>query len=206
MMKKLSAFILASATFLGCDNNESRPAEIDHSLFPLAVGNSWEYITPNESGTVITFKERIASTATINEREYFLKTATSSVSQTGEVDSTYYRIDENGYVFSRVEWSTEEQNIFRLSAPNGDEWITPYVATENYRIKKTILTDAIVIGSTPLEGCEQYFYDNATQPLLVDDEYVEVLAPGLGVVKRLYYGGYESRLKKAIINGVQYNF
>lgn len=203
-MNKTLLIILTAIIFCGCKNdNDPQATEPDLSYFPLEVGNSWEYVPLLQNEYFLSVTVQIPSTATIGDHEYSLMVTKYNYAGVASViDSSYYRIDSRGYVFERTTHGIEEANRFRLAAANGETWEIRTPPFKNFVANATDI-GTLNLNDIEIENCKSYYFDF---PPTIDDEHTLVLAPGLGIVKQLSSGGYDSILKKAIINGTEYNF
>jgi hypothetical protein len=203
-MKKTLLIVLAAISFCGCENdNDPQTTEHDPSYFPLKVGNYWEYVPVLQHPDLLSINVSIPSTATIGDYEYYLMvTKHNHTGFTSVVDSSYYRVDSRGYVFERTTHSLEETNRFRLAAADGETWTiyTPYL--QDY-IATTTNISALNLNEVEIANCKSFSFD---LPPTIDDEHTLVLAPGLGIVKQLFAGGFDSTLREARIDGIKYNF
>ena len=133
--------------------------------------------------------------------EYYLMVIKTESPSAVNTDTVYYRIDGNGFVFQRLK-TGEISNPYRLGATDGAGWHLSSASTEK-DMSVTYYTDPIDINSTQLENCRLFSYDVENW---ADEEYYTTLAPGIGVVTSHSAWGFRKDLKKAIINGVEYNF
>jgi len=187
--------------FTAChDNNNPQPT--DDSLFPLAVGNSWEYspFPSNQSGYTGSVKSEITAIIEIENKEYYQMINKSEGTPNPYIDTVYYRVDNNGFVYKRRK-SGEEGNPFRLQAQDGDKWKYSTVSTENDM--SVIFQEPITISSTQVSDCRLFVYDVSG---LADEESYTTLAPGIGIVTSHTAWGFRRDLKKAVISGITYHF
>lgn len=203
-MNKTLLIILAAVIFCGCENdNDPQATEPDPSYFPLKVGNYWEYVPVLQNPDLLSIEVQIPSTATIGDYEYYLMVTKYNYTGFTQVgDSSYYRVDSKGYVFERTTHGSEEANRFRLAAADGETW-TIYTPPLKDYVATTTDISTLNLNDIEIENCKSYYFDF---PPMIDDEHTLILAPGLGIVKKLFSGGFDSTLRRATINGAKYNF
>ena len=108
MIKMFAVIIIA--VLAGCEYHNityEKPATetyipLTDNYLPLAVGNYWDFETPNLSpsqSSTQTHRE-VTSIATINNHQYYLLVSTLTINNYTYKDSSYYRIDNNGFVIS----------------------------------------------------------------------------------------------------------
>jgi hypothetical protein len=117
-MKVFAVIIIA--VLAGCEYHNityEKPAietyiPLTDNYLPLAVGNYWDFETPNASrsqSTTQTHRE-VTSITTINNHQYYLLVSTLTINNYTYKDSSYYRIDNNGFVY-----------IYRKSSPDYED-------------------------------------------------------------------------------------
>ena len=117
-------------------------------------------------------------------------------------DTVYYRLDDNGFVYSRRKYNQVEENKFRLNAKNGDTWMYPVENNDLAAIKLFVVD--VELRTKDLQNCKAYFYDVAQW---ADEEYTITLAKGLGFVKEYSNAwGMGQVLESVTINGQKFNF
>ncbi len=203
-MNKIVLLFLTAIIFCGCENDKDPQAiELDPSYFPLEVGNSWEYVPDLQHPNLHSINVHIPSTATIGEYEYYLMvTSYVNTSVTQVMDSSYYRVDSTGYVFERTAHGLVEANRFRLAAANGETWTIHTPPLMDFVVTSSDVSP-LYLNVIAIKNCKSYYFDF---PPTIDDEHTLILAPGLGIVKKLFDGGFNSTLKKATIGGREYKF
>jgi hypothetical protein len=118
-------------------------------------------------------------------------------------DSSYYRIDRNGFVYIYRKSSPDyEDNRFRLDGNANDTWSYPVEGGDQAQVTLTVGT--ITVGNVAFTNSKSYYYDVTPW---VDEENTITLAPGIGFVKEYSNSGWlDQTIKSAKINGRVYNF
>jgi len=200
-MNKLVQFLGVLLLATACSYNNV-PMDVRSMLnyLPLEIGNSWDFKTLYGSPYSRIHRE-VMGKATINNREYYLLVTTSSYSTIP--DSSYYRIDNNGFVYiHRYYQGNFEDNRFRLNASNGDSWTYPIDNNSIATIRTT--AESLVLGDTEVKNCKGYYFDVAKW---ADEEYTIILAPEIGFAKEYSNAwGLGQVLKSAKIHGEIHNF
>ena len=193
--------VFIALLFTAC-HDDSNPQPVDDSLFPLAIGNSWEYspVSSNQSGYIGSVKSEITAIIEIENKEYYQMVNKSEGTPNPYIDTVYYRVDTNGFVYKRRK-SGEEVNPFRLQAQDNDKWESSAASTENDM--RVIFQEPITISSTQVNDCRLFVYDVSG---LADEESYITLAPGIGIATSYTAWGFRRDLKKAVINGITYHF
>ena len=190
----------ASLLFLACAEDEKDDIIETNSYLPLRVGNYWDY-------EVITYKssfirrEYVRATIRRNGNRYYeVVGGPLGVSASIHYDTTYYRVDDNGYVYCwRTSWEHEE-NQYRLFAGHNDQWSFKSNFGDRATVESFYIT--IKVGEKDIPECKGYFYD---VPTTVDEENTTYLAPGIGCVGTTSM--WQAKiLKKAFVNGIEYTF
>lgn len=204
-MRKL-VFILITCVLASCHYHDTLnpylpPAESDY--LPLEIGNSWDFtpIQPFESNNDGVIHREVIGITAINNRQYYL--LRTSRSYNAYIDTAYYRIDENGFVFIyRKSRPNFEDKRLWLNAINGNTWTYP--VDNNSTAKVTTIEGSLVIGSTSIANCKSFSYN---VPNWADEENTITLAPGIGFVKEYSDAwGMGQVLKSAKIHGHVYHF
>jgi hypothetical protein len=167
------------------------------------VGNHWEYEPVLEiNPQVLSATMDIPSKYFFEGREYFVIVSKYTYPYGTSIDSVFYRMDSNGFVYETMKNFPEEANRYRLAATNNESWKIPY--RDDYDlVATTTVIQSLTLNNTELENCKSYYFDS---PGVVDEEHYVILAPGLGIIKRGSAWGFDIKLKKAIIDGNQFNF
>jgi hypothetical protein len=200
-MKNFSIFFIAiTVGLLSCDNSDEMDASPeDFSYFPLEVGNLWEYepLHP-ERPVVASALFTIVDKETRNGKEYFvMERILETAEGTKFTDSVSYRIDSRGYVFELYKFRNYELNTMRLGASNGDSWSVEQTSNSNL-IALTTFRDITRNGET-LTRCKEFYY-NAKE--VMDEERAYVLAKGIGIIQYTNAWGFDYKLKRARISGI----
>jgi hypothetical protein len=200
--------VLMIAVLAGCEYNNLTYKEkepVVENYLPLKIGNYWNFQTTSHSqGQSSTQIHReVASIVTINNHEYYLLVTSSTNNSYTYQDSSYYRIDSNGFVYIyRKSNPNFEDNRFRLNGDDHDTWSYPVEGSEQAHI--TLTVESVTLDNIELNKCKSYFYD-VTQ--WADEEYTIILAPGIGFVKEYSNAwGLGQILKSARIDGQVFNF
>jgi hypothetical protein len=202
-MKTKAALLLSVVLIVGCDYSDDEFVLGENNFFPLQIGNYWELHAygQNPVDNYPVLKMEITATESFSGVEYYLMVTKSEGVNGDYIDSVYYRTDQNGFVHQRLK-TGEIRNPYRLGASNGVRWRSSGESTEK-DMKVTYYTDPIEIGSTQLSNCRLFTFDMKEW---IDEEHYTTLAPDIGVVTMHSAWGFRKDLKKAIINGIEYNF
>lgn len=198
-MKK-SALFFCSIFLLACDGNDVPDSSLN-SYLPLQVGNSWKFVSiSGDAGGAYSFK-RVTSKATIDGHDYYEIVSGNAAPQEVAEDTTYYRIDNENFVYVRGKHETNESNLYRLEGADGDSWS---FEVANFTVSMDLAVVSVTIGEKELKNCKAFSYDAET---IFDEEYTTTLAEGIGFV-RIYSNAWGNGriLKSAVINGHNYNF
>ncbi|HEU5290557.1 MAG TPA: hypothetical protein VFU05_07955 [Cyclobacteriaceae bacterium] len=201
-MKRKAAILLLATAIAGCDDsNEFNIAE--NNFFPLQVGNYWELYPPDQNplNEQVVVKMEITDTQLFSGIEYFLMVTRTETPNGVYADSTYYRVDENGFVFKRLK-TGEISNPYRLGAGDGSRWSSSVPPGEK-DMQVDYYTTPVEINTTHINGCRLFSFNVDG---IIDEEHWTTLAPNIGIVTMHSAWGFRRDLKKAIINGVEYNF
>lgn len=200
-MNRKSAILLSFIVIAGCDDRDFNLAK--NNYFPLQVGNYWELRPPAQDpqNDQVVVKMEITGTQSFSGVEYYLMVRKTEASNGVSVDTAYYRTDNNGFVFQY--WKTGEiTNPYRLGAKDGDRWQLSDASTED-DMRVTYYSTPVEINSTEVEDCRLFSFDKENW---ADEEHYTTLAPGIGIVTTHSAWGFRKDLKKAIVNGIEYNF
>ncbi|HTE34321.1 MAG TPA: hypothetical protein VK666_28270 [Chryseolinea sp.] len=175
----------------------------DNSYLPLEIGNYWDFVAIGGVGgqqSIVEHREVMGKTF-LSGHEYFLMVSERPTAGDPFIDSVYYRVADNGYVYTyRTNFPGEAQD-FRLNGKDGDEWTYTYVDWET-NIKLT--ASSLDINSNTISNCKNFYRDVRQW---ADEEYTITLAPDVGFVKEFSnaWGGGQV-LKSARIGGRLVNF
>ena len=197
----IACIALLAFAFSACDDDDSNEGAVN-SYLPLKIGNYWEFVNIPEIGTEYTQRTEVTRVLSFNNNEYFELVTFQKSGDQAYRDTTYYRITQQGYVYTFRRGWTLEENPMRLYADDGDTW----KYSTNYHAEATITVDEIddlELGDEKLDDCKSFSYDVEQW---ADEEHSIVLAPGIGFVQRLVGFGISSRLVKASVNGKEYTF
>ena len=183
-------------------NDEPWPETSDY--LPLSIGNYWNFKATGLSGDDLVEHREVVDYVTLNNMQYYLLVSThlSPVWSGSHKDSTYYRIDDNGFVYVYRKGFDFEENRYRLDGKDGDSWSYDYV--DQYVADMTLAEVSKKIGNIDVEHCKDFSF-NVVQ--WADEEYTYTLAPGVGFLREFsdaWGGGQE--LKSARINGHEIEF
>jgi|GEM_PF-1134885 len=194
--------VVTLLTFNSCKKTIST-TDINDDYFPLAVGNYWEL---SHRGTYT-----VDQIVNIEGKQYFRVTFASNLSTTLPPirDTMYYRKTADGKVYKR-DHATNEYLKFDFKATKGQSWNYKrenVPIDDNFTWKATLksVSDTLHLGNDIIENCYRYYFDIFQ---MADEEEIITLAPGIGIVKESYPGGWADRiaLKKVKINGVVREF
>ena len=155
-----------------------------------------------EIGIDYTLRTEVTRVVSLNNNEYFELVSFQKSGDQNYRDTTYYRITQQGYVYTWRRGWTVEENPLRLYADDGDDWKyeTNYDAEANITVDEI---DDLELGDRELDNCKSFSFDIEQW---ADEEHSIVLAPRIGFVQRLVGFGISSRLVKASVNGKEYTF
>jgi hypothetical protein len=170
---RLSGLFILVLAIQSCETKDCCIPPPDNVL-PLQVGNYW--IMKDGSGVDAEgeLKKYIDAEVLWGTRTYF-RMIDYRTFPTGEAayDTSYYRTDEKGFVYERKEDSGDENNLFRLHAAEGEQWVHGRDVTTLTMIGRYVWFD------TGIDNCRFYSLD---APQILDDESTTVLAPEIGFV------------------------
>ena len=169
--------------FSSCKDNLTS-VDLSKDYFPLQVGNYWQI---DYMGTMTI--DRVIS---LDGKDYYRMLQVVST----RTDTTYYRKDSNGNVYTR-KLKTEEGLMLDFNAPLNQFY---YSSTIGGKLLKK--DGEVILGNSTLRSCYVFYID--PRPAWTDDEYTLSLAPGIGYV--FIHGGYSCKLLKARINGIERTF
>ena len=199
-MARIVILVFVAAFCWCCDDEKIQVS--DNSYFPLAVGNTWEYVPVYQSGlsplTVV-----VQGTENIDNKTYYVVIRSTVVNGSPVENTIFYRMDDNGYVFERQAETSVEINRFRLNTQDGDTWQMPVPQMDAYTVTTSVMDEVQLTPLLSVPDGKSFSYD---VPQYVDEEHYITLAKGLGIVKQGSAWGFDMRLKKAVINGTEYNF
>ena len=193
--------LLFCCTFLLAGCEEDSTFEISsNSYLPLEVGNTWIFRSMQNINDPKTFKKVIAE-VTLENRVY-AQVISGRYPDDIIYDTTYYRVEDNGFVYSRQKNSADEENRFRLDASDGDAWTYPTAG--NYTASITISFIDLELKTKNLRNCKAYYFDI---PQWIDEEYTTTLAKNIGFVREYSNAwGLGRVLESATINGRKFKF
>ena len=197
-MQRLMIIIGCVVLLSGCMDGTVSPTST--SYLPLSVGNSWKLVPMNDpaSGTYTFW--RVTNTVEFEGETWYemVRGYANPVEVIG--DTSYYRVDANGYVYVRREGVEFVENDFRLNGEHGDTWTYDFQNTE---ISIALSEVLLKIGDRQL-NCKAYYRDIAAW---ADEENTTTLARGIGIAKTYSDAwGNGSILKEAIIDGNKITF
>lgn len=198
----IACIALLACAFVACDDDDSGESSGTNSYLPLKIGNYWEFVNIPEIGTNYTLRTEVTRVVSFNSNEYFELVSFQKSGDQNYRDTTYYRITQQGYVYTWRRGWTIEENPMRLYADDDDTWTyeTNYDAEANITVNEV---DDVELGETKLDDCKSFSFDIEQW---ADEEHSIVLAPRIGFVQRLVGFGISSRLVKASVNGKEYTF
>ncbi len=198
----IACIVLLACAFVACDDDDSGESSGTNSYLPLKIGNYWEFVNMPEIGIDYTLRTEVTRVVSLNNNEYFELVSFQKSGDQNYRDTTYYRITQQGYVYTWRRGWTVEENPLRLYADDGDDWKyeTNYDAEANITVDEI---DDLELGDKELDNCKSFSFDIEQW---ADEEHSIVLAPRIGFVQRLVGFGISSRLVKASVNGKEYTF
>lgn len=197
----IACIALLAFGFSACDDDDTDGSYGSNSYLPLKVGNYWEFVSTSLEGKYATRTE-VTRTVNLHNQEYFELVTMHQFGDAASIDTLYYRIEKNGYVYTfRKNWTIEE-NPIRLYADDGDKWTYETNYNDEAAITTSIVDD-LEIGGEELDNCKAFYFDIEHA---ADEEYTTYLAPRIGFVKYFSGWGLGSRLTKASVNGKVYTF
>jgi hypothetical protein len=201
VMKTISLLLCCACLLIACEEDDRIDAG-SNSYLPLEVGNLWIFrsMQPDVNNNK-NFRKVIAE-ANLDNRIY--AQVISGWYDPEEVvnDTVYYRVDDNGFVYSRRKFPNTEVNIFRLNEQDGAAWTSPYLDSSTLSVNLSVVN--LEIRRKTLRNCKAYFYDVNRW---ADEEYTVTLAKGVGFVKEYSNAwGLGDILESATINGRKFNF
>jgi hypothetical protein len=200
-----SVLLISSALIIlwACDCHEDPQPELTNEYLPLAVGNSWDFNAVGQPELLVEHRE-VEDYVTLNGKQYYAVVSThlSEVWSGHRRDTSYYRIDEDGFVFVYRKSIGIEENRYRLQGKHGDTWSYGYV--DNFTANITLSELTKKVRDVEVDHCKDYSFDIQAW---ADEEYTYTLAPGVGFLREFsdaWGGGQE--LKAAKINGRRIEF
>lgn len=186
-----------------CECIDEPVPETTNAYLPLAIGNYWNFRTVGWTGDQPSEHREVVDLVKINGREYYLlKSSSLSGDDRAYEDSTYYRVDKDGFVYVYNKNTELEENRFRLNSNDGDSWA--YSNKEDYEVTITVRELTKDIDVAQIANCKDYSLDVEEW---VDEEYTYTLAPGIGFLKEFSDGwGAGQVLKSAMVNGKEIKF
>ena len=182
-----------------CDCDDEPTPELTNDYLPLSIGNYWEFNSTGWANDILIEHREVEDYVELNSHQYYLVVSTylSDVRAGFNKDTSYYRIDNDGFVFVYRKSTGIEENRYRLNGKNGDTWSYPFV--DNYVADMTLSERDKTIGNREVRDCKDYSFDVEQW---ADEEYTYTLAPGVGFLKEFSDAwGAGQVLKRAKING-----
>ena len=198
--KRVFLFASAMAFLCACssdDDSNVAPEKLWLSYLPLQVGNYWEFTSINTPKDGVVVHREVKGTAQLNGYEYYLIISNS-------VDSTYYRVEQNGDVYTYRRGMDNEQLSYKLFAHDGDSWSYTLEDGVGGSGRDDVMHVSVNIGSVATErktvdDCKHYYFDVEQW---VDEEHTNTLAPGVGFIREYSDAwGMGMILSKASIGG-----
>lgn len=189
---------------MSCNSDEPYKTfkeESTSGYLPLEVGNYWDFRNAAGTSQQVTYHREVKGKAQLNGHEYYLITS-HAVDQPSTADSLYYRVEENGDVYTwRRNW-TNEMLQYKLAADDGDKW--SYLMDEGDTMEVIMTTTTLDAGSRNISDCKAYHYN---APNWADEEYTVTLARGIGFVREFSDAwGMGMTLAKASIGGSVFEY
>jgi hypothetical protein len=204
VMKKTILFVVVALLAFSCHEDDDTVQIVGDDYFPLQVGNYWEYEpASNMDLSTKDAKSIITGTKVIDGHEYAVMVRTFGYAHADYVDTVYYRTTSDGFVYSRTNRDDEESNVYRLAASKGDSWIVDedYFSFEG-RMAVTEVAP-IILNTTTIDDCKTFYFNVET---MADEEHYVIIGPGYGIIQSGSAWGFDRILKKAFIDGQEYNF
>jgi hypothetical protein len=187
-----------------CEYNEDPQPAISNDYLPLTVGNYWDFKAVGYSPELFTEHREVEDYVTLNGRQYYLLVSTylSDMWYGQHRDSSYYRIDDAGFVYVYKKNRGIEENRYRLNGKDGDTWEFDFI--DNFIATMKLSELSKDVGNVNVENCKDYFFD---VELWADEESTFTLAPHVGFLKEFSDAwGVGQELKSARINGKHIEF
>ena len=167
-MKNAVLMLGVFVMMIACECNEDPRPELSDDYLPLALGNYWEFKGTGFVGNELVEHREVVDYVTLNDMEYYLLVSThlSPVWSGANKDSTYYRIDNDGFVYVYRKNIGMEENRYRLNGKDGDTWSYDYV--NQYIADMTLREAAKHVGKVEVSNCKDYSF-NVEQ--WADEEY-----------------------------------
>ncbi len=202
-MKSIFLFLCCIIFLIGCDEDSYINTELKTYL-PLQIGNTWTFESTNKNTNDPLYFKRVAAQVNLNNHSYYQIISGSSRPVEVIYDTTYYRIGDEGFVYSMRMNDNKEENVFRLNGQDGDGDTWSYSAENNDEGAISISLLTVDLANKKLRNCKAYYYDIYQW---ADEEHTVTLAAGIGFVKEYSDAwGNGMILKSATINGHEINF
>ena len=197
MKRIITLLFCLCVLFISCSKEALLKADIralrQHGYFPLHIGNEWDYLSGLQVRTDIQ--------ETIDGIEYYRFIS----SRGNRADTTYYREDSHK-IFEKSVGRLEILR-FDLKAKERETWSFEEFPDTPYQFIASLTDKDATVDTENFEfrNCYQFYYDI---PELADDEHEIFLAKGIGLVKQVYWGGFqvEPGLIRVKINGKEVFF
>jgi hypothetical protein len=197
MKRYFISFIIVGLVAAACHHDDDQEFILVPDYFPLQEGNYWLYqsvLTP--SNDVWRTEFSVLGVVKFGGTDYF-KTLLRELD--GQVsDTIFYRVDQQGHVFSRGRNSPEVE-VYDLAASKGQSWHSQGdgVATFIDFVSVT-LNDNVTV-----KNCREYSLAFPN----VSEQLTAILAPGIGIIRTTGNSiGDVSSIVEARINGVTIKF
>jgi hypothetical protein len=202
-MKRISIYLMAVLSISGCHDENEKPGSINGDYFPLHVGDYWEFVPVYTQDPSFALRREITGKVMLDNSEYF-QAITKSNSSAGYSDTVYYRVDNNGFVFSRRNNTAREINSYRLNASHGESWVVPYeYSSEPSADGKTqCFVGTFKLKDKEFDNCKTFSFDVEQW---ADEEHYTVLSKEVGPLRE-GSAWFTYDLKKAFINGSTFEF
>jgi len=156
------------------------PEKSSTSYLPLEVGNYWEFKPLDVAMEDVLLHREVVGMADINGHEYYLITSRYVETEgrsPGYVDSTYYRVQSNGDVYTYRKGMAIEELRYKLLAADGDGWSYPFI---DGQMHVTVNVGTVQTELNTVDGCKHYYFDVEQW---ADEEHTNSLAPGVGFIR-----------------------
>ena len=197
--------IISVVVFLGaCDCSDDPQPELTNDYLPLTVGNYWEFKGIGHTNESLVEHREVEDYVSLNGKQYYLVVSTrlSDVWSGHYKDTSYYRIDGDGFVFVYKKSTDIEENRYRLNGKDGDTWSYDFV--DDYIANMRLSELSKNVGNVEVVHCKDYSFDVQQW---ADEEYTYTLAPGIGFLREFSDAwGAGQELKSARINGQMVEF
>jgi len=151
MIRSFFNFTLLAFVLLAGAHDDERVVILSPDYFPLQEGNYWIYEVSVPGFQGISYsKLEIIGTNQIEGKTYFK--AISRVIDGNYLDTLFYRVNDNGYVFRRHR-SADESELYHLNAVKGESWHL----SDSSMMTFNDFMPVVLTNKVTLSNCRAYF-------------------------------------------------